>query len=124
MHVARKWQLKPRAVAQALPAQPTSLTPALQGMLPLSQDFMADPAQFTFTVVQRKVLVEAAQHHREVLLLFASQPMPMRNQPLAGASEKLPATLGAGDVDECETPAPIRPTDMLKTEELDHVYPA
>jgi hypothetical protein len=30
------------------------------------------------------------QHHREVLLLFASPPMPMRKQPLAGASEKLP----------------------------------
>src|SRR6266849_984935 len=98
----------------ALPAQPASLTPALQGMLPLSQDFVADPAQFTFTVVQRKVLVEAAQHHREVVLLFASPPMPMREQPLAGASEKLPATLGAGDADESKAPAPIHPTDMLE----------
>src|SRR5262245_64773190 len=103
MHVAREGQLKPCAITQARPAQPMSLTPALQGMLPLSQDFIADPAQLTLTVVQGKVLVEAAQHHREVLLLFASQPMPMRKQPLAGAREKLLATLGAGDTDECET---------------------
>ena len=66
MHVAREWQLKPRAVAQPLPAQPASLTTALQGMLPLPQDFIADPAQFTFAVVQGKVLVEAAQHRREL----------------------------------------------------------
>src|SRR4029077_6110820 len=72
MHVAREWQLKPRAVVQPLPAQPASLTTALQGMLPLPQDFIADPAQLTFAVVQGKVLVEAAQHHREVMLLLAS----------------------------------------------------
>jgi len=46
MHVARKWQLKPRALAEALPGQPTSLTPLLRGMLPLPEDFMADPANF------------------------------------------------------------------------------
>jgi hypothetical protein len=33
---------------------------ALQGLFPLALDFMADPAQFTVAVVQRKVLVEAA----------------------------------------------------------------
>jgi hypothetical protein len=63
---------------------------------------MADPAQPT-----GEVLVEAAQHHRQVLLLFASLPMPMLEQPLAGASEKLSAALGAGDADQGETPAPI-----------------
>ena len=97
MQVAREWQLKPRAVAQSLPAQPLSLTTALQGMLPLTQDFMADPAQLAVAVVHGKVLVEAAQHHREVMLLFASLPMPVREQPVAGASEKLPAAFGAGD---------------------------
>ena len=97
MHVAREWQLKPRAVAQPLPAQPASLTTALQGMLPLPQDFIADPAQLTFAMVQGKVLVEAAQHHREVMLLFASLPVPVRKQPLAGAREKLPAAFGARD---------------------------
>jgi hypothetical protein len=48
-------------------------------------------------VVQGKVLVEAAQHHHEVMLLFAPLPVPVRKQPLAGASEKLPAAFGAGD---------------------------
>jgi hypothetical protein len=36
-------------------------------------------------VVQGEVLVEAAQHHREVLLLLASLPMSVSKQPLAGA---------------------------------------
>src|SRR5690242_1173527 len=38
MQIAREGQLKPRAITQALPAQPTSLTSAFQGMLPLTQD--------------------------------------------------------------------------------------
>jgi hypothetical protein len=36
MQIAREGQLKPRALTQALPAQPTSLTSAFQGMLPLT----------------------------------------------------------------------------------------
>src|SRR5215471_13079888 len=88
MHVAREWQLKPRAVAQPLPAQPASLTTALQGMLPLPQDFIADPAQLTFAMVQGKVLVEAAQHHREVMLLFAPLPVPVRKQPTTRGCER------------------------------------
>jgi hypothetical protein len=84
---------------------------------------MADPAQPTVAVVQSEVLVEAAQHHRQVLLLFASLPMPMLEQPLAGASEKLSAALGAGDTDQGEPPSPIHPTDMLEAEELKRLRP-
>jgi hypothetical protein len=65
-------------------------------------------------VVQGEVLVEAAQHHREVLLLLASLPMSVSKQPLAGASEELSAALGAGDPDQGETPCSIRPTDVLE----------
>jgi hypothetical protein len=68
-------------------------------VLPLTLDFIADPAQLTVTVVQGEVLVETAQHRREMTLLFASLPMPMHLQPLADASEKLPAAFGAGDAD-------------------------
>jgi hypothetical protein len=49
------------------------LTAALQGVHPVSLDFVADPAELAVAVVQGEVLVEAAQHHREVLLLLASQ---------------------------------------------------
>jgi hypothetical protein len=38
---------------------PTPLA-ALQGLFPLALDFMADPAQITVAVAQRKILVEAA----------------------------------------------------------------
>ena len=60
MQVSSERQLKPRALAQLFPAPPAALAPALQGLFPLALDFMADPAQFTVAVVQRKVLVEAA----------------------------------------------------------------
>jgi hypothetical protein len=57
-------------------------------------------------VVQGEVLVEAAQHHREVLLLLASLPMSVSKQPL---KERVSASLGArpymigegGTLDEC-----------------------
>src|SRR5262249_43940415 len=84
---------------------------------------MADPAQPTVAVVQSKVLVEATQHHRQVLLLFASLPMPMFEQPLAGASKKLSAALGAGDTGQGEPPAPVHTTDMLEAEELKRFRP-
>jgi hypothetical protein len=74
-------------------------------------------------VVQGKVLVEAAQHHRQVLLLFASLPMPMFEQPLAGASEKLSAALDAWDADQGEPPVPIHTTDMLEAKELKRFRP-
>jgi hypothetical protein len=90
------------------------LTAALQGVHPVSLDFVADPAELTVAVVQGEVLVEAAQHHREVLLLLASPPMPVSKQPLAGTSEELSATLGAGDPDQGEPPDRSSPQTCLK----------
>jgi hypothetical protein len=66
-------------------SDPLSLTTALRRVYPLSLDFVADPAELAVAVVQCEVLVEAAQHHREVLLLLASCPMSVSKQPLAGA---------------------------------------
>jgi hypothetical protein len=74
-------------------------------------------------VVQGEVLVEAAQHHREVLLLLASLPMSVSKQPLAGASEELSATLGAGDPDQGEPPCSILPTDVLEAQKLKRLWP-
>jgi hypothetical protein len=99
------------------------LTAALQGVHPVSLDFVADPAELAVAVVQGEVLVEAAQHHREVLLLLASLPMPVSKQPLAGASEELSATLGAGDPDQGETPCSILPTDVLEAQKLKRLWP-
>jgi hypothetical protein len=74
MQCASSRQLEPRSIAQIHPADPLSLTAALQGVHPVSLDFVADPAELAVAVVQGEVL-EAAQHHREVLLLLASLPM-------------------------------------------------
>ena len=84
----------------------------------MSLDFVADPAELAVAVVQGEVLVETAQHHREVLLLLASLPMSVSKQPRAGASEELSATLGAGDPDQSETPCSILPTDVLEAQKL------
>src|ERR1700694_6287737 len=88
-------QLEPRSIAQIHPADPLSLTAALLGVHPVSLDFVADPAELAVAVVQGEVLVEAAQHHREVPLLLASLPVSVCKPPLAGASEDLFATLGS-----------------------------
>jgi hypothetical protein len=42
-------------------------------------------------------------------------------QPLAGASEELSATLGAGDPDQSETPCSILPTDVLEAQKLSRI---
>ena len=89
----------------------------------MSLDFVADPAELAVAVVQGEVLVEAAQHHREVSLLLASRPMPVSKQPLAGASEELSAALGAGDADQGETPCSIRPTDVPEAQKLKRLWP-
>jgi len=89
----------------------------------VSLDFVADPAELAVAVVQGEVLVEAAQHHREVLLLLASLPISMSKQPLAGASEELSATLGAGDPDQGEPPCSILPTDVLEAQKLKRLWP-
>jgi hypothetical protein len=44
-------------------------------------------------------------------------------QPLAGASEELSATLGAGDPDQGETPCSILPTDVLEGQKLKRLWP-
>jgi hypothetical protein len=81
------------------------LTAALQAVHPVSLDFVADPTELAVAAVQGEVLVEAAQHHREVLLLLASLPMSVSKQPL---KERVSASLGArpymimdGTLDEC-----------------------
>src|SRR6185436_8382660 len=92
-------------------------------MHPLPLDFMANPTELAAAMMQGEVLVESAQHHREVMLLFAFRPMPVPLQPLAGASEKLTATLGAGDADQGEAPCPIHPTGVLEAEKLKRLGP-
>ncbi len=74
-------------------------------------------------MVQTEVLVEPAQHHRKVVLLFTLLPMPMLVQPLAGSSEEFSAALGAGYSDHGKSSCPIYPTDMLKAEKLKCLWP-
>ena len=99
------------------------LAPASQGVHPLPLDFVANPAELVTAMVQGEVLVEAAQHHREVLLLLASLPMPVPQQPLAGASEELTATLGAGNADQGKAPCPIHPTGVFEAKKLKRLWP-
>jgi hypothetical protein len=116
-------QIEPLPFPQADPAQPVSLTPASQCLHPLPLDFFADPAELTAAVVQAEVLVEPAQHHRKVVLLFTFLPMPMLEQPLACSSEKFSAALGAGYSDHGKSSCPIHPTDMLETQKFKCLRP-
>jgi hypothetical protein len=90
-----------------------------EGVDPFPLDFEADPAELSFAVVQSKVLVEAAQHHRQMVLLFVSLPMSVRKQPLLRSGEEFSATFDAGQSDQGEAPSPINPTDMFETQKLE-----
>ena len=79
--------------------------------------------QFTVAVVQREVLVEAAQHRRKMLLLFASFPMPVLRAATHVCAQKILATLDAGNADQGKAPAPVYPTDMLEAKELKRLRP-
>ena len=71
------WQLEPWTACQRRPGKLVALTAPAQDASPLSLHDVAKPTQLTRTVVQAEVLVEAAQHHRKVMLLLAFLPMPV-----------------------------------------------
>jgi len=75
-------QFEPRAIFQARPVRPTSLTPTIQGAYPLALYLLPHPVELALTVMQAEVLIETAQHLRQVLLLFPSSPVSVMKDPL------------------------------------------
>ena len=59
------------------PVEPVPLTASSQRSSPLSFNFATDPVELRLTVEQTEILVEASQHHRQLLLLILPLPMPM-----------------------------------------------
>ena len=92
-------------------------------MFPLALDFAADSIEVTLAVVQAKVLVKAAELHREMLLLFPASPMPMFCKPLMGLRKELSAALQAGETDHGEASVPGFATHVLEAEKLKSFWP-
>jgi hypothetical protein len=90
------------------------LTPSSQRAGPLSVYFTPDPIEFRLAVVQSKILVEAAQHQRKLLLLIPPLPMPMLAEPFLGLGQELSAAFVAWDPHQGELAASIGATDMLE----------
>jgi hypothetical protein len=67
--------VRTRAGSEIAPVQAVPLTPSSQGTGPLPLDLAPDPVELRFTVVQPKILVETAQHHRQLPLLILPFPM-------------------------------------------------
>ena len=104
MQVLSKRQFEPRAIFQARPVRPTSLTPTIQGAYPLALYLLPHPVELALTVMQAEVLIETAQHLRQVLLLFPSSPVSVMKDPLPCPSQKFPTTLDAGDANQSKSP--------------------
>src|SRR5215469_11475025 len=77
----------------------------------------------TLAVVQAKVLVKAAELHREMLLLFPASPMPMFCQPLMGLRKELSAALQARETDHGEASVPGFATHVLEAKKLKSLWP-
>ena len=82
-------------------------------------DVMPHPHELALTVVQPEVLIEATQHLCQMLLLLPAPPVATMHDPFPCAREELPATLGAGNANQSESPGPIHPTDMLEAQKLE-----
>ena len=61
-----------------------SLTPSSQRTCPLPLYLAPDPVKRRLAVMQSEILVEAAQHQHELLLLIPPLPMPMLAEPFLG----------------------------------------
>ena len=69
--------------------------------------------------MQREVLIEAAQHPRQMLLLLPSFPVSMLKDPFSCAEQELPTALGAGDADQGKAPRSVHPADVFKAQKLE-----
>src|SRR5262245_36717012 len=100
MERLRIWQLEPWAALEVRPEQPVTLAASTQCSHPLSLNLAPDPIELRLAVVQRKVLVEAAKHPRQLTLLVPALPVSMALEPLRGACQKPPAALLTRDADQ------------------------
>ena len=118
-----KRQFEPRSIFQARPVRPTSLTATIQGADPLALYLLPYPVELALTVMQAEVLIEAAQHLRQMFLLLPSSPVSVMKDPLPCPGQELPTTLDAGDTNQSKSPRPIHPTDMFETQKLESFWP-
>jgi hypothetical protein len=95
------------------------LTATIQGAYPLTLYLLPHPAELALTVMQSEVLIEAAQHPRQMLLLLPSSPVSVLKDPLPCAYQELPTTLDAGDAKQGEAPRSIHPTNMFEAQKLE-----
>jgi len=83
--------------------------------------FPTDPVKLRLTVVQSEILVEAAQHHRQLLLLILSLPMPMLPEPLFGFGQEFSAAFRARNPHQGKFASSIGAAHMLKTQEVERI---
>ena len=91
------------------------LTPPSQRTGPLPLHLAPDPVKLRLAVMQSEILVEAAQHHHELLSLILPLPMPMLAEPLLGFGQELSAAFVAWDPHQGKLAASIGAADMLES---------
>jgi len=121
MQRLRVRQVEPPLGLEVAPVEPMTLASASQGVNPLPLYFMQDPSELALAVVEPEVLIEAAQHHRQMTLLLTAFPVHVPLEPVVGASQKFPAALHARDSDHCELAAPIHPANVFEAKKLERL---
>jgi len=79
------------------------------------------PVECRLTVVQTKILVEAAQHHRQLLLLILPLQVSMLPEPFFGFSQELSTAFRAWNPHQGKLTSPVGATHMLETQEVERI---
>jgi len=95
-----------------------TLTAPSQGANPLHLDLPTDDVELPLTVVQPKVLIEAAQHRRELTLLIPPLPVPVPFEPFPGFGQELSAAFDAGNPHQSELATPVNSAYVCETQEV------
>ena len=80
---------------------------------------MPDPLELRLTVSQAEVLVEAPEHHRQVLLLIEALRMKMDAQPRPDLRQEPPATPCGRDPDHGKAPVLVPAAHVSEPEKLE-----
>src|SRR5215475_883917 len=70
-------------------------------------------------MMEPEVLVEADKHRPQLVLLLASSPVHMPDQPLVDARQELAAALHAGEPNDGEPSSAIGPADVFEAQKLE-----
>ena len=118
MKDGRVGQLEPVALVEVLPGTLAALTLMSQRFPPHAGHIEPNQAQLLCALVEGKVLVESSQRSSQILTLQWPSDVHIPPQPDSNFIEEFSATLGARNSNDSIPAFKVRPTNVLKSQEL------